>query len=345
MLAVLKLTFRIAMIFGGGLLVYAVVTMFPDEEGKLQNRIENLWVAIDDMQQSAVGRATALFNRIASYVTRIYNRILGVRLISVQMVGVSSASSLAGFFLGTAYVSFALLSLLMSKHVTINPKFNPALLLIGVLSLVLGCFALVFAVLPSLIRNRFGRALSLLPLVLFMCGMSMPIIRAHVALNPTQLTVLAGLFIGIASDILVLAAVRFSVRLISASTRLREIVIAVIIQVVALLLLAVVPFELTTALLAANQDSLVAKFLLSSLMFNLFTVLGVAAFLALLAVVLLHRIFWPLLGRVVYSAARFKPLQNNRKTFALIGIVCAMYGLGVLSWQGLIVWFAKRFAP
>jgi hypothetical protein len=280
MLAVLQVAFRIVMLFGGGLLIYTVVTMFPNEEGQLQNRIENLWVAIDDMQQSAVGRATALFNRIASYVTRVYNRILGVRLISVQMVGVSSASSLAGFFLGTVFVSLALLNILLSNHITVNPRFNSGLLLISLLSLALGCFALVFAVLPSLIRNWFGRALSLLPLLLFMCGMSMPIIRAHVGLNPTQLIVLAGLVIGIASDILVLAAVRYFVRLISTSLRLKEIIIAVLVQVGALLLLSVVPFELATPLLAVHQDSLVAKFLLSSLMFNLFTVFGVAAFLA-----------------------------------------------------------------
>jgi hypothetical protein len=112
--------------------------------------------------------------------------------------------------------------------------------------------------------------------------MSRPILSAHVALNPIQLTVIAGLLIGIASDIVVLAAVRFSVRLISTSARLREIIIAVLVQVGALLLLAVVPFQLVTPLLAANKDSLVAKFLLSSLLFNLSTVLGVAAFLALL---------------------------------------------------------------
>jgi len=119
----------------------------------------------------------------------------------------------------------------------------------------------------------------------------------------------------------------------------------VVSRVGALVLLAVVPFELTIPLLAANQDTLFAKFLLSSPMFNLFTVLGVAAFLSLVPVALLHRIFWPLLGRVVYSVARFKPLQNNRKTFAVIGIMSVMYGLGVLSWQELIVWFTKRLAP
>jgi hypothetical protein len=333
------------MLLGGGLLVYAVVTMFPDEEGMLQNRVENLWVAIDDKQKSAVGRATVLFNRIASYVTRIYNRILGVRLVSVQMVGVSSASSIAGFFLLGALLLFALLYLSLSRNVAVTPKFNAALLLIGILCLVLGSFVLIFAILPSLIRNWFGRALSLVPLLLFLYGSVGAITREPGALRANQQMVLIGLFLGIVSDITVLAAVRFSVRLIATSTRLREIVFAILVQVAAFLLIAVLPLELSTPLIAANKESLGAKVLLSLIAFNLFTVLGVLAFLLLLAIVLLHRVFWPLLGRVVYSVARFKPLQNNRKTFALIGIMCGLYGLGVLSGHGLIVWFVKRFTP
>jgi hypothetical protein len=150
MLALLTLVFRLAVLVGGCLLVYTVVTMFPDEEGRLQNRIENLWVAIDDKQKSAAGRASALFSRIAAYVTRLYNRILGVRLISVQMVGVSSASSIAGFFLFGGLVFLSLLYLSLSRHVKVAEQFNAGLLLIGILCLVLGSVVLIFAILPSL---------------------------------------------------------------------------------------------------------------------------------------------------------------------------------------------------
>jgi hypothetical protein len=333
------------MLLGGGLLVYTVVTMFPDEEGILQNRIENLWVAIDDKQKSAVGRATFLFNRIASYVTRIYNRILGVRLVSVQMVGVSSASSIAGFFLFGAFLLLGLLYLSLSRNVAAPPKFNGALLLIGLLCLIIGSFVLIFAILPSLVRNWFGRALSLVPLLLFLYGVVLGLMRGPAALRANPLTILIGLFLGVVSDITVLAAVRFSVRLIATSARLREIIFAILVQVGAFLLIAVLPFELSTPLIEANKESLGAKVLLSLIAFNLFTVLGVLGFLLLLAIVLLHRVFWPLLGRLVYSVARFKPLQNNRKAFALIGIMCGLYGLGALSGHDLIVWLVKRFTP
>lgn len=80
-------------------------------------------------------------------------------------------------------------------------------------------------------------------------------------------------------------------------------------------------------------------------MFNFFTMLGVAAFLLLLTVVLAHRAFWPLPGRVFYSIARFKPLQNNRLTFAAVGFICMLYGIGFLNWHSVAVWFEGRFIP
>lgn len=190
LIAVLGLIFRIAMLFAGGLLIYTAFAMFPDEEGRLQNRLENLWIAVDDRQKSAVGRATLLFNRIASYVTRVYNRILGASLISIQMIGVSSASSIAAFFLFAALLLFFLLYLSLSKHAAVAPHFNSSLFLIGVVCLVFGFFSLVFALVPSFFRNWFGRVISLVPLLLFTYVMSSSILANQGASKSTQETVL-----------------------------------------------------------------------------------------------------------------------------------------------------------
>lgn len=345
MLVAFKVAFKIAMLFVGVLLVYTVVTMFPDEEGRLQNRIENLWIAIDDRQKSAVGRAIAVLNRAASYVARVYNRILGSRLISVQMIGVSSSSSIAGFFIFAALLLLALLYLSLSRHIAVTPQFNAGLWLIGILCFVVGSVALLFAVLPSLIRNWFGRAVSLAPLLLFTYGSVLVVARQRGAVVSNQLTVLAGLGIGVLTDVFVLAAVRLSVRLIANAEKFIKIVWAVLVQVGVLILIVLVPFEVSTPLLSANKDSLGAKVLLSSMMFNFFTMLGISAFLLLLVVLTVHRALWPMLGRFVYSIARFKPLQNNRMLFAIIGVVLILYGLGVVAWSDVIVWFAKKFNP
>src|ERR1700678_909859 len=116
MIAVLIILGKLAVAVFGGTLFYTAVTMFPDEEGELQNRIENVWIRVDDLHLTVVGRVTAIFNRIAAYVTRIYNRVLGTRLISIQMVGVSSASSIAAFFLFATVLFYSLLYLSISHH-------------------------------------------------------------------------------------------------------------------------------------------------------------------------------------------------------------------------------------
>ena len=218
-------------------------------------------------------------------------------------------------------------------------------MLIGILCFVLGSVALVFAVLPSIIRNWFGRTVSLAPMLLFTYGSVLVVKRQHGALVSNQASVLAGLLIGVLTDIFVLAAVRLSLRLMANTEKYIRIVWAVLVQVGALILIVLVPFETSTPLLSANKDSLGAKVLLSSMAFNFFTMLGILAFLLLLVVLMVHRALWPMLGRFVYSIARFKPLQNNRKIFAVIGIVCILYGLGVIGWGDVIVWFAKKFDP
>jgi len=73
--------------------------MYEDAEGKWQNRIETVWVAIDDREKLSGSRTSALFNTVAAIVTRGFNRILGRKIFSFQFIGVSSSYSFAGMFL------------------------------------------------------------------------------------------------------------------------------------------------------------------------------------------------------------------------------------------------------
>ena len=130
MAVTLRVAFHLTAFAVGFLLVYTVLTMFPSEEGQLQNRVENLWISVDDKQKTMVSRAMALSSRIAAYVTRIYNRILGERLISIQMIGVSSASSLAAFFIFSALLLYTLLYLSLSQNASVSPQFNVSLLVV-----------------------------------------------------------------------------------------------------------------------------------------------------------------------------------------------------------------------
>src|SRR5258708_14664775 len=89
----------------GSLAFYVRLFMYEDEEGKWQNRIDKLWVAIDDRAKLTGSKTSALFNKVAAVVTRAFDGIFGRKLLSFQFIGVSSCYSLAGLWL---LASFAL---------------------------------------------------------------------------------------------------------------------------------------------------------------------------------------------------------------------------------------------
>src|SRR5271169_480300 len=78
---------------------YAAFFMCDTEEGGWQSRTEKLWVDIDDRARLSGTKTVALFNAVAGVVTRGFNRVLGRKLLSFQLVGVSSSYSFAGLFL------------------------------------------------------------------------------------------------------------------------------------------------------------------------------------------------------------------------------------------------------
>ena len=50
----LNLCIRVTVAILGGLLLYVGLFLHEDEEGRIQNRLEQLWIRIDDLQQSAI---------------------------------------------------------------------------------------------------------------------------------------------------------------------------------------------------------------------------------------------------------------------------------------------------
>src|SRR5580658_3564218 len=77
---------RLLAVCVGALAYYAAFFMYEDEEGEWQNRIEKLWVAINDKEKLAGGnQASAFFNKVAYVTTRGFNKVLGRRLFSFQL--------------------------------------------------------------------------------------------------------------------------------------------------------------------------------------------------------------------------------------------------------------------
>ena len=78
---------------------YMSFLMYEDEEGVWQNRLEELWIIIDEQKKAAEGTTTALFNRIGDILRKAFDHLFGTRLLSFRS------------FVITANFSFLTLSL------------------------------------------------------------------------------------------------------------------------------------------------------------------------------------------------------------------------------------------
>ena len=70
---------------------YMAFFLYEDEEGVWQNRLNKLWMALDDRAKLTNSKATALFNKIAEIQNNAYRRVFGARLLSAQSIGVSTS--------------------------------------------------------------------------------------------------------------------------------------------------------------------------------------------------------------------------------------------------------------
>jgi hypothetical protein len=79
----------------GFLLIYIALFLHEDEEGKLQNRLEELWVRIDDLQEKALSKQTVFLQELLRLLNRAFDTLLGEKLFSLRSITVSFCYSWA----------------------------------------------------------------------------------------------------------------------------------------------------------------------------------------------------------------------------------------------------------
>jgi hypothetical protein len=330
---------------------YLSLSLHEDQEGRLQNRVEALWVAVDDRQKLTHNRTTALFNKVAATVTRAFDRILGSRIISVQFLGVSSSFAFAGLFLAAGMLFTFLLHRLRSLPSwppTVPATMDAGLLLLSGFCLILGLFLFVIAALPAIWPCRFTRILSVVPGLIFAVGL-VKMMHLHLPVQH-QLGMFAGLFVGLLSDMGLLIAVRQSIIWLSRAVVPLRIGMIILAHVVTVATIVWVPVEIAGRLAAKYGWKTIPEFLIAIGAFNIFTAIAACTFILTLLAVLLHRVFWPVTERVFYQIARYKVVRNH-KAMASIGAACLIgafpsirgFVLGVFAW--LLVFFSGEASP
>lgn len=299
---------------------YLAFFLYENEEGAWQNRIDDLWISIDDRAKITNSFSTAFFNRVAHILLVASSVIFGKRLVSIQMVAVSTNLSIAG-------AGLIVLILNIYAFYFARAEFD---VFFTVLSLV--GFLLFLAV--ALVAMRFSR-------VLVSVACCFPLwtvffyVLSSVLKPPTDLgdAILSGvienllealpaaLLFSLLSDAIVVAVIRKLFDTIAASVSLNQVVRSIGILLVVLLAILPAPyFTLGAVSMRANTN--MSDVLEASkswiLILNATTGLYCILPLMMLVVVLLHKAIWPTLSRLLYPFSRFRILLN-RKAMASIG--------------------------
>lgn len=328
---------RLVALLIGMLAYYVAFFMYEDEEGKWQNRIEKVWVAINDREKQSGTRASALFSKVATIVTRAFNCIFGGRLFSARFVGTSISCSFAALFL------FVFVFLGLGRPLGLLKPLSPTDLVfvshVERLSLIAGLLFSFLAILPSLWHSRWSIALSLLPVILFGFGLVFSV-GTH-SLKPKSSAFFVGLVLSLLSDVLLIALVRFTVRWVSEKASVSRTALAILIQVGIVYFVILVPLAIPAALPDdfRQSEGLMALVVMGSL--NLFTALASSVFLLSLLGLLLHRVLWPVLDRILYPLARHQVIRN-RKLMVPLGTGCFIFAFPLMpaAIKGILRWLA-----
>ncbi len=329
-----------------GLYVLALTfVMRETSEGKWVNRIDEFWIRVDDRRIAAGGLWLSLFNAIASKLTRVFNRIVGEKMISLRLIGISGSLSFTSMCFFCA-LFFAVISYLFIKYrdvlkphvpITTNLDATTGGLIIGFLLFAL--FALVFgllACLPIIFKSRVWVWLSCLPTGLMLLFFLRIVYMRMLTMG--RFTIFLTVFISLASDVLLVTVIRQSLKWITRRISPGRVSGAIAVQLLLVAITFVLPILLV--ILRANQKpaSNLSVGALTLTLFNFPTAVASICFIASLVFLIIHRFTWPTMERLVYIFTRPEVLEK-RWLLRTISVAVALYGLQGIPRVGLLIRF------
>lgn len=298
----------------GFIAFYVAFFMYEDEEGNWQNRLEALWVSIDDRARVTDSKFTALINKSANTLLQLSNRIFGKRLFSLQMVSVSANLSVALSLLALMALPFIAAT---GLHLAIKWSLVLSLLPHFMKECALCLFCGIVAIRH---QRRFILLLTFLPIVLFagipLLGAILDTAGPFAVVVMLQLDFMFAVILSVFTDVLAIAFLRRIFINIARNISMRAIlksVVSLIVTCAAAEVLPLVGFRLFVHGLGG-----ISFFLTWLIVLNLTTVVYCLIPAVILVGLLVHKLIWPVLGKAVYPLARFK-LLTNRPAMAGIG--------------------------
>jgi hypothetical protein len=321
----LVLAARIFVALLGLFCVLTAIVLYPNEEGKIQSKFEDFWVKAHDYQRLALSRHAAFMTQVAKLESTFLDQVFGPKLFSFRSIVVSCWSSTVSFFLAGSVLTSV-------THMTIAFP-NPFLvaLLIGLSLASIACILL-----PNHRLAR-GSCLFIAAAIIEYVGIWFVRLSPKIGLETWIIMYLALFVGGFCCDVIFIAATRRLVRW--AGTMARSLTIVGVLTCNLLLAVALVVPGLVW-----QRASIASHFVQTSWWFvipasmtvglsNLFDFLFASLFVALAAVLLIHRALWPLLTRTLFKMQDIGT-KGRRAILLLIGI--ALLGVSGAKFPELV---------
>ncbi len=291
---------KILLCCAGAIILSFSFLIYETEEKKLQSRIENLWIWLDDLARGSPAAESKALAWIAAVVTKLLDELFGPELYSFRVVVVSIALSV---LISSAFLSF-------STHAQHKLMFLPEWI---------WAIGIILLVRRSAMLALLGCSLGLLALA----GMAHDYVGTATFLSPFVLSVL--------SDFIVLAYVRKLLPKFTHSSALRTFyLVSESILVVGLVVLG--PLAIGAALTTGYANDYFVAIGMAVAVLNISSILSVLALVLVLGVLAASHLLWPIIGRPVYALQRVG-LFTNKKVARVIGVTLILVGVKMGSFQ------------
>jgi hypothetical protein len=313
----------------GLLLIYAGLFLYEDDQKHIQNRLEELWIRIDDRSKGAESVFKSLTIETSRIVERVFDRIFGKSICSLHFLAVS---------LGLASLSagaFALYYYYLNKS---EESYAGAATILAILSIP----GLITAVSKHWIAVWVGRLYA----AYWIFGAAVAVcfvLMFHVQRQPdtreigdTAAILYGGIILGTLTDVVWLYVTRLLLRKSADGSATSLIIIWT--AVTALLGSPVLGIK---PVLWSHDKLLYASLPYSLAMTTtaIWMILATRAFLALVSSIwllvvlaaLIHRCLWTVLARILYPLQRFQ-LVSKPKSLVSSGVALIGVSSGAIKW-------------
>jgi hypothetical protein len=294
----------------GAILIYSALFLYKEEEGGLENRIEQWWQRIRDLHAHAISRETAFLKVVADVTSKGFAKLFGERLFGLKAIAASICYSQAAILL---FFSF-----------TLGTGVSRTRFACGLLGL---AFLLVGSLGPSI--NRQSQKLFWLSSVL-MASIAWPFL---VFREEPYFSITVGGIIpfGVACDFLFIVLTRLMLAYAAHSNSFLKIATLGIGNAFLAAVLVGVPiynwvWSYDHHLL--TPVSVPLAFLGFS---NSLDALVSLSLLIIAVIMLVHRLFWPIIERPVYALFRHHVFSEQKKLVFFSGVALLAFAV---PWVG-----------